>query len=72
MEGKDAQMQEGVKLAGSRSDRHRTDSLQDSEVSLGKEIRNILSCCLVDHPGPHRSPLSSRAGLGHGSRAGLT
>lgn len=46
MEGKDAQLQEGVKLSGSRNARDRTDSFQGSEVSLGDEIRNSFSIVL--------------------------
>lgn len=46
MEGKDAQLQEGVKLSGSRNARDRTDFFQGSEVSLGDEIRNSFSIVL--------------------------
>jgi len=35
MEGKKVHLQEGVKLAGSKNARDRTESLQGSEVSLG-------------------------------------
>lgn len=38
--------QGGVKLAGNRNARDRTDSFQGSEVSLGDEIRNSLSFVL--------------------------
>lgn len=63
---RELQLQEGVKLAGSRNARVGADSLQGRKVSLGEERRNSLS--IVWEPSwsgrsTQEPPLGSRAGL---------
>lgn len=63
MEGK-----EGVKLARNRKARDRAVSLQESEVSLGDEIKKQPQHCLVDHPGI-RSFRGPRPGVTSGQQS---